>query len=137
MFHQALVHKDYEMKPGHTGWRHLVHSTRYSLKGLKAAFRNESAFRQELGLCMVLIPLAWWIGDTPVEWILLVGSCFMVLIVELVNSAIESVVDRIGPERHVLSGRAKDIGSAAVMLALIMAALTWVLLAADKYLSIG
>ncbi|WP_073434459.1 diacylglycerol kinase [Halomonas cupida] len=125
------------MKPGHTGWRHLVHSTRYSLKGLKAAFRNESAFRQELGLCMVLIPLAWWIGDTPVEWILLVGSCFMVLIVELVNSAIESVVDRIGPERHVLSGRAKDIGSAAVMLALIMAALTWVLLAADKYLSIG
>lgn len=125
------------MKPGHTGWRHLVHSTRYSLKGLKAAFRNESAFRQELGLCMVLIPLAWWIGDTPVEWILLVGSCFMVLIVELVNSAIESVVDRIGPERHVLSGRAKDIGSAAVMLALIMAALTWILLAADKYLSIG
>ncbi|ALM53923.1 diacylglycerol kinase [Halomonas huangheensis] len=124
------------MKPGHTGWRHLVHSTRYSLKGLKAAFRNESAFRQELGLCLVLIPLAWWIGDTPVEWILLVGSCFMVLIVELVNSAIESVVDRIGPERHVLSGRAKDIGSAAVMLALIMAALTWVLLAADKYLSI-
>ncbi|QEM80406.1 diacylglycerol kinase [Halomonas binhaiensis] len=121
------------MKPGHTGWRHLVHSTRYSLKGLKAAFRNESAFRQELGLCLVLVPLAWWIGDTPVEWILLVGSCFMVLIVELVNTAIESVVDRIGPERHVLSGRAKDIGSAAVMLALIMAGLTWILLAADKY----
>lgn len=124
------------MKPGHTGWRHLVHSTSYSLKGLKAAFRNESAFRQELGLCLVLIPLAWWIGDTPVEWILLVGSCFMVLIVELVNTAIESVVDRIGPERHVLSGRAKDIGSAAVMLALIMAALTWALLAADKYLNL-
>ena len=94
------------MKPGRTGWRHLIHSTRYSLKGLRAAFRHESAFRQELALCLVLVPLAWWIGDTPVEWILLVGSCFMVLIVELLNSAIESVVDRIGPERHVLSGRA-------------------------------
>ena len=69
------------MKPGHTGWRHLIHSTRYSLKGLRAAFRHESAFRQELALCLVLVPLAWWIGDTPVEWILLVGSCFMVLFV--------------------------------------------------------
>ncbi|MBY5940143.1 diacylglycerol kinase [Halomonas sp. DP5N14-9] len=122
------------MKPGHTGWRHLIHSTRYSLKGLRAAFRHESAFRQELALCLVLVPLAWWIGDTPVEWILLVGSCFMVLIVELLNSAIESVVDRIGPERHVLSGRAKDIGSAAVMLSLAMAGLTWGLLAGEKFL---
>ncbi|HAR07352.1 MULTISPECIES: diacylglycerol kinase [Halomonas] len=122
------------MKPGHTGWRHLIHSTRYSLKGLRAAFRHESAFRQELALCLVLVPLAWWIGDTPVEWILLVGSCFMVLIVELLNSAIESVVDRIGPERHVLSGRAKDIGSAAVMLSLAMAGLTWGLLAVEKFL---
>ncbi|MAY70030.1 diacylglycerol kinase [Halomonas litopenaei] len=122
------------MKPGHTGWRHLIHSTRYSLKGLRAAFRHESAFRQELALCLVLVPLAWWIGDTPVEWILLVGSCFMVLIVELLNSAIESVVDRIGPERHVLSGRAKDIGSAAVMLSLAMASLTWGLLAVEKFL---
>ena len=122
------------MKPGHTGWRHLIHSTRYSLKGLRAAFRHESAFRQELALCLVLVPLAWWIGDTPVEWILLVGSCFMVLIVELLNSAIESVVDRIGPERHVLSGRAKDIGSAAVMLSLAMAGRTWGLLAVEKFL---
>jgi len=121
------------MKPGHTGWRHLIHSTRYSFKGLKAAFRHESAFRQELFLCLVLVPLAWWIGDTPVEWILLVGSCFVVLIVELLNSAIESVVDRIGTEHHVLSGRAKDIGSAAVMLALTMVVVTWALLAWDKF----
>ncbi|MGQ7248764.1 diacylglycerol kinase [Halomonas sp. V046] len=121
------------MKPGHTGWRHLIHSTRYSFKGLKAAFRHESAFRQELCLCLVLVPLAWWIGDTPVEWILLVGSCFVVLIVELLNSAIESVVDRIGTEHHVLSGRAKDIGSAAVMLALTMVVVTWALLAWDKF----
>src|SRR6056297_1389788 len=106
------------MKPGYTGWQHLVHSTRYSIKGLHAAFRNEAAFRQELGLCLVLVPLALWLGQTPVEWILLVGSCVLVLIVELINSAIESVVDRIGMERHELSGRAKDIGSAAVMMAL-------------------
>ncbi|MDR5905363.1 diacylglycerol kinase [Franzmannia qiaohouensis] len=116
------------MKPGHTGWRHLVHSTRYSLKGLKAAYRNETAFRQEVALCLVLLPLAIWIGRTPLEWILLIGSCLLVLIVELLNSAIENVVDRIGTEHHELSGRAKDISSAAVMLALLFAGLTWGLL---------
>ncbi|SEL58045.1 diacylglycerol kinase [Halomonas daqiaonensis] len=123
------------MKPGHTGWQHLVHSTRYSLRGLSAAFRNEAAFRQELGLCVVLLPLAWWIGQGPVEWILLVGSCLLVLIVELLNSAIENVVDRIGSERHELSGRAKDIGSAAVMLSMCFAGLTWGLLAWEKFLA--
>ncbi|MCL7942113.1 diacylglycerol kinase [Halomonas sp. ATCH28] len=123
------------MKPGHTGWQHLVHSTRYSLKGLSAAFRNEAAFRQELGICVVLLPLAWWIGQGPVEWILLVGSCLLVLIVELLNSAIENVVDRIGTEHHELSGRAKDIGSAAVMLSLILVGLTWGLLAWEKFLT--
>ncbi|PRY67351.1 diacylglycerol kinase [Halomonas ventosae] len=122
------------MKPGHTGWQHLVHSTSYSLKGLRAAFRNEAAFRQELGVCGVLLPLAWWIGQGPVEWVLLVGSCLLVLIVELLNSAIENVVDRIGTELHELSGRAKDIGSAAVMLSLITAGLTWGLLAWAKFL---
>ncbi|MCE0733202.1 diacylglycerol kinase [Halomonas sp. G15] len=121
------------MKPGHTGWRHLVHSTRYSLKGLKAAWRHESAFRQELTLCLLLLPLVWWVGDGPVEWILLLGSCAIVLIVELLNSAIESVVDRIGPERHELSGRAKDLGSAAVMLSLLLAGLTWLLLLGQKF----
>ncbi len=121
------------MKPGHTGWRHLVHSTRYSLKGLRSAFRNEAAFRQELGVCVVLLPLASWIGQGPVEWILLVGSCLLVLIVELLNSAIENVVDRIGTEHHELSGRAKDISSAAVMLSLFTAGLTWGLLAWEKF----
>jgi len=121
------------MKPGHTGWRHLVHSTRYSLKGLKAAWRHESAFRQELTLCLLLLPLVWWVGDGPLEWILLLGSCAIVLIVELLNSAIESVVDRIGPERHELSGRAKDLGSAAVMLSLLLAGLTWLLLLGQKF----
>ena len=121
------------MKPGYTGWRHLVHSTRYSLKGLKAAWRHESAFRQELTLCLLLLPLVWWVGDGPVEWTLLLGSCAIVLIVELLNSAIESVVDRIGPERHELSGRAKDLGSAAVMVSLLLAGLTWLLLLGQKF----
>ncbi len=116
------------MKEGLTGWRHLVAATGYSLKGLRYAFHHETAFRQELALCVPLLPLAWWIGSGPVEWILLLGSCLLVLIVELVNSAIESVVDRIGTEHHELSGRAKDIGSAAVMLALVAAGLTWGLL---------
>ncbi len=121
------------MKPGHTGLTHLVHSTRYSWKGLKAAFRNEAAFRQEVVITALLLPFAWWIGDSISSWILLVSSLFFVLIVELLNSAIENVVDRIGTEHHVLSGRAKDIGSAAVMLSLIMAGLTWGLLGWEKF----
>lgn len=121
------------MKPGYTGWRRVMHATHFSFKGLKAAWRNESAFRQELGLCLVLLPLAWWIGKGPVEWILLMGSCLLVLIVELLNTAVECAVDRIGPERHELSGRAKDVGSAAVMVALFLAALTWGLLAWQKF----
>ncbi|MEA2116886.1 diacylglycerol kinase [Halovibrio sp. HP20-50] len=123
------------MKPGHTGLTHLVHSTRYSWKGLKAAFRNEAAFRQEVGVTAVMLPLAWWIGEGPISWLLLVSSLFFVLIVELLNSAIENVVDRIGSEHHELSGRAKDIGSAAVMLSLIMAGLTWGLLGWEKFFS--
>lgn len=121
------------MKPGHTGLTHLIHSTRYSWKGLKAAFRNEAAFRQEVVIAAVLLPLAWWLADTSVTWLLLVGSLFLVLIVELLNSAVENVVDRIGTEHHELSGRAKDIGSAAVMLSLIMAGLTWGVLGWQKF----
>ncbi|MCW4152564.1 diacylglycerol kinase [Halomonas sp. 18H] len=121
------------MKPGYTGLRHLMNSTRYSFKGVKAAYRYEAAFRQEVVLCVILIPLAWWVATSPVEWTLLVGSCLLVLIVELLNTAVESVVDRIGPEHHKLSGRAKDIGSAAVMLALVLAGMTWGLLAWSRF----
>jgi len=121
------------MKPGYTGFKHLRHSTRYSLKGLKAAFRHEAAFRQEVVLTVLLLPLAWWISDGPISGLILIGSCFLVLITELLNSAIESVVDRIGPEKHELSGRAKDIGSAAVMLALLLAGLAWGLLSWQKF----
>ena len=110
------------MKPRHTGLTHLLHSTRYSLKGLTAAFRHEAAFRQEVFLCALLLPLAVWLGQSVAEVLLLVGSCVLVLVAELLNSAIENVVDRIGTEHHELSGRAKDIGSAAVMLALCLPA---------------
>ena len=116
------------MKPSHTGWHHFFSSARYSLRGLKAAFHSEAAFRQEVGVCALLLPLAWWIGSNPLEWILLVGSCLLVLMMELLNSAMEAVVDRIGSEPHALSGRAKDLGSAVVMLSMILAGLTWGLL---------
>jgi diacylglycerol kinase (ATP) len=121
------------MKPGHTGITHLIHSTRCSVKGLKAAFQHEAAFRQELFLCLLLIPAAFWLGQTTVERLLLIGSCMLVLIVELVNSAIEAVVDRIGPELHELSGRAKDIGSAAVFIALAFPGIVWLSLAYDRF----
>ncbi len=119
---------EHNNKPGATGLTRIINAGGYSIKGLKAAWVNEAAFRQELLLCIVLAPMAIWLGQNGVEQALLLGSLFLVLIVELINSAIEAVVDRFGKERHELSGRAKDIGSAAVMLALLNAAVIWGLL---------
>jgi diacylglycerol kinase (ATP) len=113
------------------GIRRLINAARWSIKGFRSTFRNEEAFRQELLLLPILAPLGYWLGQTGVERALLIGSLFIVLIVELLNSAVESVVDRIGPEQHKLSGRAKDQGSAAVFLALLLVALTWVLVLLD------
>ncbi|OHV07674.1 diacylglycerol kinase [Kushneria phosphatilytica] len=113
------------MKPGHSGFRRLLYSTRYSLKGLGAAWRNEAAFRQELILTLVLLPTTFWLGRSLLEWLLLLGSALLGMIVELLNSAIEAIVDRIGVEHHVLSGRAKDLGSAAVFLSVLFAFLVW------------
>jgi diacylglycerol kinase (ATP) len=93
--------------------------------GIKAALRHEAAFRQELMLSIVLIPLAFWLDVEPLQRILMVGSLFLVMIVELINSAIEAVVDRIGPEKHELSGRAKDLGSAAVFGSFLLSAYIW------------
>lgn len=112
----------------HKGWRRLVNATGYSWAGLKAAWRNEEAFRQEALLCAALVPVALWLGKGAVEWALLISSLLLVVIVELLNSGIEAVVDRIGQERHELSGRAKDIGSAAVFVALLNAAIVWLLI---------
>lgn len=98
-----------------------------SWKGFKGAFREEAAFRQELGLSLLLFPLGLWLGDNGIERALLVGPIFIVLIVELLNSAVEATVDRIGLERHKLSGLAKDIGSAAVFTSFALLATVWVL----------
>ena len=107
------------------GFRRIYLAAGYSLKGLKAALIHEAAFRQEVVLAAVLIVLAFCLDVTAVEQVLLIASVWLVLIVELINSAIEAVVDRIGLEPHPLSGRAKDLGSAAVFLALIQLVFCW------------
>jgi diacylglycerol kinase (ATP) len=114
------------------GWRRIVNAFGFSLKGLRDCYQLEEAFRQELWLIIPLIPVALWAGDTPTERALLVGSLLIVPIVELLNSAIEANVDRIGYERHELSGRAKDIASAAVLLSLVFAAVIWALILIPK-----
>lgn len=115
-------------KPDNKGLRRILHATRYSLQGLRAALQHEAAFRQELLLFCLLLPPALWFGKSGTERALLVASLLLILIVELLNSAIEAVVDRIGPELHILAGRAKDIGSAAVFIALLNAAVVWLLI---------
>ncbi|MBY4645998.1 MULTISPECIES: diacylglycerol kinase [Vibrio] len=120
-------------KPGNTGLKRIVNATGYSIQGLKAAFKHEAAIRQELALLSIAVILAWLVDVGMVERILMIGVVVLVLIVELVNSAIEAVVDRIGIERHELSGRAKDIGSAAVMVALAFAGFTWLYILASRY----
>ena len=106
----------------------MLNATHYSLAGLAAAAKHEDAFRMELILVAVLSPLALWLGDSGVERALLIGCLVLVLIVELLNSAVEATVDRISFENHRLAKRAKDIGSAAVMLSLVNAGLIWLLI---------
>lgn len=113
---------------GETGLRRLVNATRNSFAGLAEAVRHEDAFRQELILAAILIPVAFWAGDNGVERALLAGSVVFVLVVELLNSAVEATVDRISFENHRLAKRAKDIGSAAVLMAIAAAALVWILI---------
>ena len=113
---------------GETGLRRLLSATRNSLAGFREALRMEDAFRQEVTLAVALVPLAFWVGRTGVERALLIGSVLLVLIVELLNSAVEATVDRISFENHRLAKRAKDVGSAAVMLSLASAAAIWLLI---------
>lgn len=112
---------------GKTGVQRVINATRYSLEGLAAAARHEDAFRQELLLAAVLLPLGLWLGNDGVERALLVGSMLMVLVVELLNSAVEATVDRVSLEDHRLAKRAKDLGSAAVMLSLVTVGSVWLL----------
>jgi len=114
------------LKPGKTGVTRLVDATRYSGRGIRACWQHESAFRQEVLLVLLLLPFSFFVARSPEQWLLLILPLFLLLIVELLNSAIENVVDRIGHELHQLSGRAKDMGSAAVLLCLLTAGLSWV-----------
>jgi len=120
-------------KPGNTGFRRVVNATFYSVAGLRAAWRNEAAFRQECVAVVLLIPIALWLGQNAVQRALLLCSCVLVLIVELLNTAVEFVVDRVGTDHHELSGRAKDLGSAAVFTTIAAAMLVWGLVAWERF----
>jgi len=113
---------------GKTGLQRVFNATRYSLEGFAAAARHEDAFRQELMLAAILVPLGLWVGDDGVERALLVGSVLLVLVVELLNSAVEATVDRVSLEDHRLAKRAKDLGSASVMMSLVTVAAVWLLI---------
>lgn len=112
---------------GRTGIDRILHATKNSWGGLRVAYASESAFRQEIWLAALMLPAAFWLGRDWVQIVLLAGSVLLVLIVELLNSGIEAVVDRVSYEWHELSKRAKDFGSAAVMLALLLCGGTWAL----------
>jgi diacylglycerol kinase (ATP) len=105
----------------------------YSYRGIRAAWRNEAAFRQELMLMLIMLPAAFWLGSTTEQRLLLIGPCLLIVIVELINSAIEAAIDRIGPEMHELSGQAKDMGSAAVLFSLALVILSWGMIAWQRF----
>lgn len=112
-------------KPGNTGIRRILRATRFSAQGFRSAWRHEAAFRQELVLVILMTPLGLWLGRSIVEKALLIAVLLLVLIVELFNSAIEAAIDRHGDEHHELSGRAKDMGSAAVFVVLVIVLVVW------------
>lgn len=114
-------------KTGYSGLKRIMFAARYSAQGLWAALRHEAAFRQEALLAAIAVPLGLWLGATGLERALLVAAVLQVLVVELLNSAVESAIDRVGDAAHPLSGRAKDMGSAAVLLSLVLAVVVWAL----------
>lgn len=122
-------------KPGKTGLARVIDAFGYSMKGFAAAWQYEAAFRQEVALGVILIPAAFWLAQTPVELILLISSVFWVWMAELANSSVEAVVDRTGSEKHELSGRAKDIGSALVFVSLVLLGLVWGIIAFYRFVA--
>lgn len=121
------------MKPGLTGIARILAASQNSLNGIRDCWRYESAFRQNSVISIVLLILSFYLAQTVVEWLILVMPLFLLAIVELLNSAIENTVDRIGPERHELSGRAKDMASAATMFCLIMIGTVWLAMVWSRY----
>ena len=120
-------------KPGNTGIRRILRASIYSAQGLAHAWKHEAAFRQELALTVVLSPVAIWLGRTALERMLLISVLLIVIIVELLNSAVEAAIDRHGEEHHELSGRAKDMGSAAVFVSLVLVLLVWASIAYQRF----
>lgn len=123
-------------KPNGIGLWRIIKATKCSVKGFKAAFKEESAFRTELALGLVLLPLSFWLAQSLQHWVVLTVSFLFLLVVELLNSAIEALTDRVGIEYHVLSGRAKDIASAAVSLALLILMVVWGVAGYEKVLTL-
>jgi diacylglycerol kinase (ATP) len=115
-------------------FRHIQNAVIYSIAGFKAAWKNEMAFRIEVIVIALMMPIGAWIGETAVEWALLIGSGLLILITELLNSAVENVVDRIGTEHHILSKHAKDLGSAAAAVSMLAAVIVWGLIAYERFL---
>ena len=122
-------------KPGKKGLNRLIDAFGYSWLGYKAGYKNEAAFREELFLGAIMLPVAIIFAESSVELAILIGSLFLVLMVELLNSAIEAIVDRVSDEHHELSGRAKDLGAAAVMTALINVIVIWSIIFVSKFLN--
>ncbi len=122
------------MKPGLKGPARWLKAFQYSWQGFKAAYKFESAFREEVWLALVAIPTAFYLGSSAVEISLLAGTVLMLMVVELLNSAIEAVVDRVGDEYHELSGRAKDMGSSAVLVMIVIMLITWLSILLPKFL---
>jgi diacylglycerol kinase (ATP) len=112
---------------------HIINAFKYTYAGLASAWKNELAFRGEAVVAIIMIPLGIWLGRSGVERALLIGSLLLILLTELLNSALEAVVDRIGPERHELSKRAKDMASAAAFISMVTAALVWIIIACDRF----
>jgi len=121
------------MQQKNTGFKRLAMATIYSIKGLKAAMQSEAAVRQEVLAIVILVPIAIWVDVTIVEKLLLIGSLLLVLLTELLNTAVETVVDRVSFDQHELSGKAKDIGSAAVFVSLVLALVTWSAILSNRY----
>lgn len=115
----------------------MLQATIWSLQGLRAAWLHESSFRLEIYLLAVLAPLALWMGNSGVERALLLGSCLLVLIVELLNSTLEAVLDRFGGGHHELAGRAKDMGSAAVFVSMLNVGVVWALILLPRWLHVS